>query len=134
MIVVDTNVIGSLYLTSERSEQAETALRKDWHWAAPLLWRSELRNVLVSYVRRNWLSLEDAQEIMDETIGLMHGREYEVASLEVLRLAAGSQCTASDCEFVALAQELGVPLITVDKQVLSAFPQIAVSLEAFARG
>jgi predicted nucleic acid-binding protein len=34
MIVVDTNVIGYLYLTSDRSAQAEQAFRKDPHWVA----------------------------------------------------------------------------------------------------
>ena len=43
MIAVDTNIIGYLYLISDRSMQAEQALVKDRQWAAPLLWRSELR-------------------------------------------------------------------------------------------
>ena len=46
MIVVDTNLISCLFLTGERSSQAEAALAKDTEWAAPLVWRSELRNVL----------------------------------------------------------------------------------------
>jgi predicted nucleic acid-binding protein len=63
MIVVDTNIIGYLYLTSERSRQAEQALRQDPQWAAPLLWRSEFRNVLALYLRRKILSLDIAQQI-----------------------------------------------------------------------
>ena len=43
MIVVDTNVIGYLYLSSERSGQAERVLLREAEWAAPILWRSELR-------------------------------------------------------------------------------------------
>jgi predicted nucleic acid-binding protein len=35
------------------------------------------------------------------------------------------------CEFVALAQDLGVRLVTVDKQILEQFSAVAVSLEAF---
>ncbi len=131
MIVVDTNVIGYLYLSSVYSEQAERALLKDAEWAAPLLWRSELRNVLALYMRKGWLSLEDAVHIMDEAVRLMAGREYAVDSVQVLELVEKSTCSAYDCEFVALARDLGVPLVTVDKQILRDFPHEAVSLEAF---
>ncbi len=68
---------------------------------------------------------------MDEAIRLMWGQEYEVNSLHVLRLVASSTCSAYDCEFVALAEDLGVHLVTVDRQVLGRFPAIAVSLRAF---
>jgi len=132
MIVVDTNIIGYLYLTSDRSPQAEQVLLKDPEWTAPLLWRSEFRNVLALYIRQQLLSLEDAQQIMDEAVNLMQDREYDVASLQVLNLVASSTCSAYDCEFVALAQDLGVPLVTVDRQILEQFPDIAVSLETYA--
>jgi predicted nucleic acid-binding protein len=131
MIVIDTNVIGYLYLTSEHSTYAEQALLRDTDWAAPLLWRSELRNVLALYLRKDLLSLGDAQQIMDEATGLMRGREFEVPSFHVLELVAASTCSAYDCEFVALAQSLGVPLVTVDRQILNQFPTLAVSLETF---
>jgi predicted nucleic acid-binding protein len=131
MIVVDSNIIGYLYLSSERSGQAEQALRKDSQWAAPLLWRSEFRNVLSLYVRKRLLSLESAQEIMNEAAGLLTGQEYEVVSSQVLSLAASSKCSAYDCEFVSLAQDLGVPLVTVDKQILEQFPGAAISLEKY---
>jgi predicted nucleic acid-binding protein len=131
MIVVDTNLLGYLFLESPRSRQAEMALHKDPQWAAPLLWRSELRNVLALYLRKGILSLDEALQIMDLAIDLMRGREYQLASPDVLHLALRSQCSAYDCEFVALAQDLGVPLVTVDRRILADFPALAVALEAF---
>jgi len=132
MIVVDTNLIGYLLLPSERSTQAEQVLRRDPEWAAPLLWRSEFRNVLAVQVRKGQLTLEHALAVMKQAEELMHGREYAVVSTDVLRLASSSQCSAYDCEFVALAQDLGVGLVTVDSQVLAAFPALAQSPEQFA--
>ena len=44
-----------------------------------------------------------------------------------------SGCTAYDCEFVALADVHQVPLVTVDRRILKAFPKLAISLERFAR-
>src|SRR5258705_12444382 len=109
MIVVDTNVIGYLYLASPHSPQAEQALLKDANWASPLLWRSEFRSVLSLYLRKQWLSLEASLQIMTEALGLMQEQEYEVDSDQVLRLVARSSCSAYDWEFVALAQCLVRP-------------------------
>jgi predicted nucleic acid-binding protein len=134
MIVVDTSIIGYLYLASPHSRQAEQVLLKDANWAAPLLWRSEFRNVLALYLRKHWLSLEASQQIMTEALSLMEDREYEVDSDQVLKLVTLSSCSAYDCEFVALARELGVSCVTVDKQLLSDFPKVAVSLAAFVGG
>lgn len=131
MIVADTNLIGYLYLESNSSALAEQAWRKDAEWVAPLLWRSEFRNVLAHYIRKQWLTLEESQQIMTSALELMETQEYEVDSDRVLRLAAGSNCSAYDCEFVALAQELGISLVTVDKQILKDFPALAVSLANF---
>ena len=132
MIVVDTNIIGYLYLTSERSEQAERALMKDPEWVVPPLWHSEFCNVLVTYLHENLIVLEDALHIIWEAEALMQDREYEIASAQVLKLAALSGCSAYDCEFVALADDLDVSLLTTDKKILTQFPNIAVALNHFA--
>lgn len=131
MIVVDTNLIGYLFLASERSPQAEATLLKDDEWAVPLLWRSELRNVLAYYLRKSLLTLNDAYQIMEEAARVVYGREYTVTSLHVLNLVSTSTCSAYDCEFIALAQDLQIPLVTADKQILAQFPDTTVSLDRF---
>ncbi|UCF90289.1 MAG: type II toxin-antitoxin system VapC family toxin [Desulfobacterales bacterium] len=131
MIVVDTNVIGYLFLSSVHAQSVEKALKKDSEWAAPILWRSEFRNVLALYLRKNLVTLRQAQQIMDGALNLLRGREYEVSSYEVLRLTSESKCSAYDCEFIAAANDLNVPLVTVDKQLLREFPSVAVALNAF---
>ena len=131
MIVVDTNIIAYLFLTSERSLLSERALTKDSEWTAPLIWRSELRNVLTHYMRKNIIKLEHAHRIMDGAMGLLRGREYEESSHEALRLASESDCSAYDCELIVVANYLKTPLITIDKQLLREFPSVAVALESF---
>jgi predicted nucleic acid-binding protein len=69
---------------------------------------------------------------MEEAESQMHGKEYSVSSMQVLNLVEKSRCSAYDCEFVALAEDLGIPLVTTDKKMLSAFPSIAVSLKKFS--
>ena len=106
-------------------------LQRDLSWAVPLLWRSKCRNVLIGLVRRDVLSLEAVSAILEEAERWLTGHEYSVMSHHVLSLAAESGCSAYDCEFVALAQDLRVPLVTTDRQILKAFPTVAASPTAF---
>jgi predicted nucleic acid-binding protein len=131
MIVVDTNVIVHFHMVSERTAQAERAFEKDPDWAAPLLWRSEFLNVLAGYLRRKTISITEAQRIMGEALRVMEGSEIPVPPMHVLELITLSTCTAYDCEFVALAQDLGVKLVTADKQILAQFPEAAIELGKF---
>ena len=125
MIVVDTNVLAYLWLPGDRTAQAERLLRSDPDWNVPLLWRSEFRNVLAGSLRRGALDLETALRIADEAEGQMHGREFTVPSAQVLTRVASSDCSAYDCEFVVLAEELGVPLFTSDAKLLRSFAAVA---------
>ena len=101
-------------------------------WAAPLLWRSELRNVLTLYLRQRHLTLAQALEVQVAAEELLAGREYAVESAAVLALAAASGLSAYDCELVALARALNVPLVTSDRRLLASFPETAVALASFA--
>jgi predicted nucleic acid-binding protein len=123
MIVVDTNVVAYLFLPADFTARAETWLRDERDWAAPLLWRSEFRNVLAGFLRRRPLGCEAALQIQREAQALLFGREHEVDSHQVLERVRDSGCSAYDCEFVAVAARLGVKLLTSGTQVLKAFPQ-----------
>ncbi len=133
MIVVGTNLIVYLYVKGQRINQAEAVLQQDPAWAAPLLWRSEIRNTLMGLVKRKDLGLDDVLEIVSEAEQWMMGREYTVVSNKVLQLAVQSGCSAYDCEFVSLAMDLEVSLVTSDRQILRAFPRVALSPEKFIK-
>jgi predicted nucleic acid-binding protein len=96
-----------------------------------VLWRSEFRNVLALAIRQNVLTIYAAQEIVGKAEASFEPCEFTISSEAVLRLVATSNCTAYDCEFVALAEIHRTPLVTVNRQVLHEFPKIAVSLERF---
>jgi predicted nucleic acid-binding protein len=131
VIVADTNIISYLFIEGEHTQKAENAFKKDADWAAPILWRSEFRNVLAFYIRNQNLELDKAIKIMNEATHLMDSNEYDVVSLDVLKLAEKSGCSSYDCEYIALAQDLGIKLLTCDKKVLKAFPDNTISLENF---
>jgi len=133
VIVVDTNIISYLFIEGEHTQRAEKVLQKDGEWAAPLLWRSEFRNVLSFYIRQKYLTLDSAVKLINEAFYLMADNEYDVSSLDVLSLAKLSGCSAYDCEFVALAKDLGTSLITSDKKILKAFPDHTISLDIYVK-
>ena len=128
MIVVDSNILAYLYLPGDFSARAEALLEQQPEWAAPPLWRSEFRNILLGYLRRGSLSFGQAFDIQQEAEDLLAQREFAVDSRSVLELARDSGCSAYDCEFVALAATLGVKLATMDGQLLRSFPQTAIAL------
>ena len=133
MIVADTNLIAYFSIHTECSALAEAVCAADSIWVAPLLWRSEYRGILLKYVRYAGMNFEAAISSLRLAEEMVAGREYSVDARKVLELAYQTKCSAYDCEYVALAQDLDVPLVTADKQVLKAFPKIAVALEKFAR-
>jgi predicted nucleic acid-binding protein len=127
VIVAETNLVAYLLIPGEHTAVAERVQAKDGAWIAPPLWRSEFRNVLALYARHGKPGLDAVLDLAAAAEALMHGREVEVDAPSVLRLASASGCTAYDCEFVALAQGGGVPLVTADRKTLAAFPGVAVS-------
>lgn len=130
MIVVDSNVLAYLYLPGEHTSAAEALLERDPAWASPILWRSEFRNILSGYLRRKDISFEQAVSLQQEAESLLAGCEFEVESRKVLELARDSDCSAYDCEFIALAMKLDTKLFTMDKKLLRAFPNCALSITA----
>jgi predicted nucleic acid-binding protein len=131
MIVVDANILAYYHLDSDFSEMAFDAFRRDPNWIAPLLWRSEFQNILVGYLRRNLMPLPKATIIVNEAIAMMEETEFQVSAHRVLDLAINSTCSSYDCEYVALAKQFDIPLLTKDKRILGQFPGTAVSLEDF---
>ena len=130
MIVVDSNIVAYLYLPGDRTASAEALLEQDPDWAAPVLWRSEFRNILAGYMRRKTITSDQACSLQSEAESLLAGAEFEVDSSAVLELVRDTDCSAYDCEFIALAIKLNTQFVTVDKKLLREFPTRAVALAA----
>jgi len=131
MIVVDSQLIAALLLNNEKTDLAREVLRRDDEWIAPLLWRSEFRQLLAFYLRKKVLTLRQASLIMQEAESLMQGGQFEIPSLDILTVTEKYDCSAYAAEYIALAQEQGVPLVTMDKMYLRKFPAVAMNAESF---
>jgi predicted nucleic acid-binding protein len=131
VIVVDTNVIAYCWLNFKVTDVAQLVRRQDAEWRVPPLWRSEMRNLLAGFIRRKELGLADAQRAMALMEGDLGRYEQVADSADVLDLVGKTKLTAYDCEFVALAMYLDVPLITEDRDILKAMPAVARSMADF---
>ncbi len=136
MIVVDTDVIAYALIRAdtERAELADAVRRRDPDWAAPPRWLSEFRNVLATLMRFRDLSPEQALRLALTAESQLTGRLVPVQSTDVLGLVSGSGLSAYDCEFVAAARALDVRLVTGDRRIADAFPESAMTMEAFVEG
>ena len=131
MIIADTNIISYLLLPTPYSVSVDELYKNDSDWAAPLLWKSEFRNILALYLRKQIITLEKALQLQDAAESLMVQNEFDVTSAQILSLVNESNCSAYDCELVALAHHFNTQLVTQDKKILREFPSIAVSVSDF---
>lgn len=131
MIVVDTDVIANFWLPTTRSAAARGARRRDAQWAVPRLWRSEFCSVLRQYMLQSDLAYAEALWYATRAEHLMRRGEHEVSFETVLKLVEQTKHSSYDCEYVALARQLGVLLVTGDTDLASRFPDDAVLMEDF---
>ena len=129
MIVVDTNILAHFWLPSDHTELSEQLFQWDPEWIAPVLWKSEFRNVVILYLRKKLIDLPEAIQITEKAENQMKEREFHVNSIQVYNLADQSDCSSYDCEFISLAEDLDIKLITMDKQILRSFPERTAKLK-----
>ncbi len=141
MIIVDAMILAyALIRVPDQTPAVNRLLDVDFSWGAPPLWRSELRNVLLQYVRAidgdrsgSELTLNDAGRKMQIAETLIGARTFPVDSASVLGTADTTGLSAYDSEYVVLAHELDVPLVTTDKEILRAVPHVAAHPEDVER-
>lgn len=131
MIVADSNLIAYLLIPGDHTDSAEAVLLHDSEWIAPLLWKSEFRNILTMYMRHASMTIEQAYATMDKAELLMNDREYAVHSDAVLELTSKTSCSAYDAEFVVLASQTNTKLVTTDGRLVKAASGIAISPQTF---
>ena len=133
MIAVDTNVIVPMILTTDATGLIRRLWTHESDWRTPRIWLYEFRNVIATRYRRGLISEQQCFETLISARRMVITSEFESSDDELLRTALRSGCTAYDCEYVVLARRLGSRLVTMDKQVLKAFPEVAISPEDFLR-
>jgi predicted nucleic acid-binding protein len=125
--VVDTNVVAYLLLgTKAFADEARACLERVATPLAPAHWEAELTNVVWMAVRAGVLPAAEGP------VRLGLARRLGIESIATATLCQGallrameSGVSAYDTLFVELAARSACPLLTFDKAVLKAFPDIA---------
>ena len=132
MIVADTNLVVHLLIEDEKSDLARAVWSKDSDWMLPAFWSSEFLNVLTTSVRHGVLTLGDAHATWQLAVVLFDDSEIQPAGDDVLEMAAERKLSAYDAQFAVTAADLGVSLVTFDRDLQKRCPNIASAPERFA--
>ena len=132
MIVADTNLISYLLIEGDQTRLARQVWVRDPEWAMPPLWRSEFLNVLAESHKIGALDEDQAFFLWRSSSVYLDTTEVEPDGEQVLEIAMNSGISAYDAHFVAVAKELGVPLVTADRRLLERCKDVAISIATFA--
>ena len=97
----------------------------------PELWRHEFLNVLASYLRFDKVPVAALLSAWERARDLFGNSTCEVNMPNALRVAGEQNISAYDAQYVVLARNLGVPLITEDRKLLRAAPKEARSIKQY---
>jgi predicted nucleic acid-binding protein len=134
--VVDTNIVAYLLLGTEGfGDEARACFSTVSNPIAPAHWEAELTNVLWMAVRSGILPPEEGP------VRLSLARRLGMESVTTGTLCQGallrsvtSGIAVYDTLFVELAARTGCPLLTFDKALIKAFPDIAIRPRDLADG
>jgi predicted nucleic acid-binding protein len=133
MIVADTNLVAYFIIPGTTTPDAESVRAKDNDWVAPGLLRFEWLNVVAQQFRLNHVDRDCALRTFRRGLTLVNFTKLQSDPLFILNMCQTSGCSPYDLEFIWLAMELGVPLVTADQKLIDAFPGVAVHLSEFGR-
>ncbi len=119
-IVVDASAVTELVVVSDPTRRASVveAIGDDAHWMAP----EHLLVEVVSALRGRWLGGHLSKSDFEKAVATVARFEFDIWPTppllpRIVELAANA--SAYDAAYLALAEELGCPLVTADGKLAS---------------
>jgi predicted nucleic acid-binding protein len=125
MIVADTTLLANFYL-GDKQEEAMVVFRLDAEWFASPLWRFEMHHTLLKHIRARQFPVLECESVMTKASALLADRERQASTTQVLQAAMIYKISAYGADYLALAQQLRVPLVTFDQKLVRAAPGLAL--------
>ena len=95
------------------------------------MWRSEFLSLLTQTLRADLITESQALTLWQLAAGLFAHKEKQPPGDAILTLALERGISAYDAHFVVLARDLGVPLVTADRQIVKRCSDVAILIEDF---
>jgi predicted nucleic acid-binding protein len=131
MIVADANLLIHFVCDTPQTALARRVHACDPTWVAPWLWEAEVLNGLLVMHRAGLMSLAEATRAWQNAAMAITDTAHDTNPASILGIAHTSNLSAYDACYVALARTTGATLVTEDKQILRACPDVARSLKSF---
>jgi predicted nucleic acid-binding protein len=128
MIVVDSSVISFLFLEGELTESVKELHRIDSEWITPPILNHEMLNIL-AVVGTADQAVAPMEEIWRDIRALLGPRQQVPDPLRSLHLAIELEISGYEAQYVALAQQLNMPLVTEEQRLLEQLPDLCLSIE-----
>ena len=127
MIVVDASVVAFLLIDGELTEAVRELYRIDTDWVTPPILNHEMLNILaaVGSAEGNSAAMEG---VWRDVRALVASRQQVPDPVRSLRLGVELGISGNEAQYLCLADSLGLPLITQEKNLLQSAPKRAVSV------
>jgi len=130
MIVVDASILSFLLIEGELTEEARALYRIDPEWVTPPILNHEMLAILTEVGSREG----DAAAMIElwRQVRLLVGSRQQIPDpVRSLRRGVETGISGYDAQYLALAEQLSLPLITEERALLEAAPGRAVSLRSY---
>jgi predicted nucleic acid-binding protein len=128
MIVVDSTIITFLFLEGELTELVKELHRIDSEWISPPILNHEMLNIL-AVVGIEDQAIAPMEQIWRDMRALLGSRQQVPDPLRSLHLAIELEVSGYEAQYVALAQQLDIPLVTEEQRLLKHLPDLCLSIE-----
>jgi predicted nucleic acid-binding protein len=133
MLLVDTNIVAYLLIDGDFSEAAQRLRKSDSDWRSEAFLMTEFTNVLAASIAVRRMTLPLAEDFLSKANTLLENKLTRVADTAALAIAVRFRVSAYDARFLALADQIGIRLVTQDAKLRAAAPKLTQSLaEALA--
>jgi predicted nucleic acid-binding protein len=133
MIIADANLLAYYVLAGDRTKSVERMRALDNDWIAPVLLRHELLNVFGNYIRKASMSRDRAIRLYRRAISIVRFDERTADPIAIFRLVEEKRLTAFDAQYLWLAYETKLKLVTADRALIAADSNVVVHIDDFSQ-